>query len=60
MKSPWMWNAPTQAELERWARQYLLIAARDAPDHLIQHKRVTITVELRDGTEHEVVAEGWV
>lgn len=55
-----IWNAPTRAEFRRWARTYLVLMARDASDHLIERKRVTVTVELRNGTQHEIVEEAWV
>ena len=42
------------------ARASLLMAARNAPSHLIQRAHVVVKVELRDGTKYEFVEEGWI
>lgn len=44
----------------RVARAHLLLAAKDAPAHLIRRVRALVEVELRDGTKHEFSEEGWV
>jgi hypothetical protein len=47
-------------EFQRVARANLLLAAKNAPSHLIQKVRSAVTVELRDGTKYEVGEEGWI
>lgn len=53
-------TAREKDKYQREARVHLLMAARNAPIHLIQRVRVVVEVELRDGVKHEFVEEGWI
>jgi hypothetical protein len=53
-------NERDKEKYRRVAQAHLLLAAADAPDHLIRRVRALVEVELRNGARYEFSAEGWV